>query len=121
MFACIQPHAADQRADRGQVFRISGECQPCRQQRVPKIGCREGMRARVIGDALRRSGKQREIVRLAGVGDAIGLREYCALGCQPVDVRRIGRIDNLVIGVILFNHHHNVIGSGQVKSAAIRR
>lgn len=72
------------------------------------------MGAGIIGDALGRSGKQREIVRFAGVGDAKGLGEDGALGCQAVDVGRIGRIDNLAIGVILFNHHHDMVWPGEL-------
>ena len=121
MPACVQSDTADEGADRGEVFRVSGECQPRSQQRVPKIGCREGVRAGVISCVLSRSRKQREIVRLAGVGDAKGLREDRALGCQAVDVRRIRRIDYMAIGVIFFNHHHNVVGPGKGRRAATLR
>jgi hypothetical protein len=41
-----------------------------------------------------------------------GLCENCALGCQSIHAAHRA-IDNLTIGVILFNHHHNVIGSGR--------
>jgi hypothetical protein len=38
-------------------------------------------------------------IKADGVGDAKGLCENCALGCQSIHVRRIGRIDLIRVGV----------------------
>ena len=71
------------------------------------------MRAGAISDTLGRSRKYRQIVRLAGMSETEGLCEEGSLSRQSVDIGRIGRIDNLAIGVILFNHENDVIWSGE--------
>ena len=50
-----------------------------------------------------------------------GLCEDGSLSRQSVDIGRIGRIDYLAIGVILFNHENDVIWSGKRRGVVAMR
>src|SRR5207249_3239219 len=70
-------------AGAGQVLRVRPVAQARRAELLEQISLApERVRARVAGDALRTAGKQCDVVRLAGMGDAERLAEQRALAGQ---------------------------------------
>ena len=61
---------------------------------------------------MRRSGEQREVIRLARMRDAVRRDEQRSLPGQPIDVAWTGGFDDVAEGMILLDDDHDMVGPG---------
>jgi hypothetical protein len=69
------------------------------------------VRAAVVGDALGGARPQSQVVGLAGVPDGKGLGHQGILLGQRVDIGCGRAADDLLVGVVLHNHNHDMVGA----------
>ena|SRR5437764_10225146 len=93
------------------AFRVAAEGTTSRNQFSTQIWQSKGMWTRVIGDALRRTGEECQIIWLTWVSNRKRLGEQGPRGCQGIDVPSVMRPDDLTIGVIFLDNDYYVIGS----------
>ena len=108
VLACVFARRADRRSRAGQVLRVTGEALARLDQVSRQVRRGEPVRAAVIGYALGTAGEQRQVVRLARVGDRVGAGEQRTAAGKLVDERR-GRVaDDVRVGVVLHHDHDRV-------------
>src|SRR5215212_9189809 len=69
----------------------------------------EILRATITPHAVSRSGEQRQIVRLAGVSNAVRAFHAGALTSELVEVWRVRTADHAGAMLVLEDHHHDVV------------
>src|SRR5579872_919205 len=66
------------------------------------------MRAGVVGHALIQTRKQVKVIWLTRVGNRKRVSERGSCCCQSIDIRRIGRTNNLRVAVVLFHNYDDM-------------
>ena len=89
-------------------------------QLAGQVGAGQRQRAAIIRNAVRRPGKQCEIVRLARMGQREGIGKERALPGELIDVRRGHAHDDAVgndlrVGPVLFDNHDDMVRPGNLR------
>lgn len=97
-----------------EVLAIASEGEMVSQKLGSKIGCgeRKMMGSSITFDALGIAGENGDVIRLARVGNAVGVSEEGGRFDQLVDERSVFATDDLLVATILIDHDDDVVVIG---------